>query len=204
MPARRKPAHSRKTATHKTASKTAAKTTAEGVAKALVATRDPGERRARSQARCLHAAGSKADRSIAQALGGTQLAPQDRRLSLGAVDADVLYQPRRQDLAQDAARAAAARQDRVEAAVWKRVIPSSRRTHLLWNTESPGHRRAEATPSFGRLCREMTAGMQFQTATDTASRSRRAFRASFAFTSPPLPSEGAGNAGRSMRPQPRV
>src|SRR5450432_1845965 len=27
----------------------------------------------------------------------------------------------------------------------------------LWNTGSPGHRRAEATPSFGRLCRAMTA-----------------------------------------------
>src|ERR1700686_2722232 len=26
----------------------------------------------------------------------------------------------------------------------------------LWNTGSPGHRRAEATPSFGRLCRAMT------------------------------------------------
>jgi hypothetical protein len=26
----------------------------------------------------------------------------------------------------------------------------------FWNTESPGHRRAEATPSFGRLCRATT------------------------------------------------
>jgi len=25
----------------------------------------------------------------------------------------------------------------------------------LWNTGSPGHRRAQATPSFGRLCRAM-------------------------------------------------
>src|SRR3981081_3298246 len=81
----------------------------ESVAKALVATRDPGERRARSQARRLHAAGSKADRSVAEALGGTQFAPQGRLLSLGVVDADVLYQPRRQDLVENAARAAAAR-----------------------------------------------------------------------------------------------
>jgi len=38
----------------------------------------------------------------------------------------------------------------------------------------------------------------------TASRSRRRFRASFALTSCPWNSEGAGNAGRLMRPQPRV
>jgi hypothetical protein len=35
-------------------------------------------------------------------------------------------------------------------------------------------------------------------------RSRRGFRASFAITFRLLKSEGAGNAGRSMRPQPRV
>src|SRR5260370_41174694 len=28
--------------------------------------------------------------------------------------------------------------------------------YRLWNTGSPDHRRAEATPSFGRLCRAMT------------------------------------------------
>src|SRR5260221_6373138 len=28
--------------------------------------------------------------------------------------------------------------------------------HYLWNTGSPDHRRAEATPSSGRLCRAMT------------------------------------------------
>src|SRR3979409_820831 len=43
----------------------------------------------------------------------------------------------------------------------------------------------------------------FQTASllaDTASRSRRAFRASLAGNFLPLRSEGAGNAGRPMRP----
>ena len=50
-------------------------------------------------------------------------------------------------------------------------------------------------------------GYKFQTAAflaDTASRSRRTFRASFAGTCCPLNSEGAGNAGRAMHPQPRV
>jgi hypothetical protein len=36
--------------------------------------------------------------------------------------------------------------------------------------------------------------------TDTASRSRRAFRARFGLLVPPSSSEGAGNAGRPMRP----
>jgi hypothetical protein len=97
----------------------------EGVRKALVAARNPGKRRARSEAGRLHAAGSKANCSIAQALRGTKFAAQDRRLPLGAFHVDVLYQPRRQDVAEDATRPAAARQDRVEASVWKRlaVIP---------------------------------------------------------------------------------
>ena len=38
----------------------------------------------------------------------------------------------------------------------------------------------------------------------TTSRSRRSFRARFAFWSAPSETEGAGNAGRSMRPQPRM
>src|SRR5258705_307345 len=56
-------------------------------------------------------------RGIAQALGGAQFAPQGRRLSLGALNVDVLYQPRRQDVAENATRPAAARQDRAEAPV---------------------------------------------------------------------------------------
>jgi hypothetical protein len=38
----------------------------------------------------------------------------------------------------------------------------------------------------------------------TVSRSRRAFSREFCQKNPALQSEGAGNAGRSMRPQPRV
>src|SRR3981081_188791 len=61
------------------------------------------------------------DRGLAQALSRTQFAPQGRRLSLGAFDADVLYQPRRQDLAEDATRAAGQSERRIKAAVGKRL-----------------------------------------------------------------------------------
>ena len=44
-----------------------------------------------------------------------QFAPQDQRVSIRALDVDVLYQPCRQDAGETAARAIAARQDRVEA-----------------------------------------------------------------------------------------
>src|ERR1700732_2381510 len=37
----------------------------------------------------------------------------------------------------------------------------------LWNAGSPGHRRAEATPSFGRLCRAMTTPSSLRGATAT-------------------------------------
>jgi hypothetical protein len=47
-------------------------------------------------------------------------------------------------------------------------------------------------------------GSSFQTTADTASRSRRAFRASFAGKRPARSDQGAGNAGRPPRPQPRV
>ena len=83
----------------------------EAIAEALVTARHPGERRARSKTRCLYVAGSQANCGFAQAFSGTQFAPQDRRLSLGAFDADFLYQPRRQDLAKNPARPAAARQE---------------------------------------------------------------------------------------------
>src|SRR5206468_10253634 len=43
--------------------------------------------------------------------------PQGRRLSLGAVDADLLHQPRGQDVAQDAAHKAGAREGRAEAPI---------------------------------------------------------------------------------------
>lgn len=48
--------------------------------------------------RRVHVAGSEANRGIAEALGGTEFAPQGRRLSLGALDADILCQSGRQDV----------------------------------------------------------------------------------------------------------
>src|SRR5439155_4233842 len=51
------------------------------------------------------------------------------------------------------------------------------------------------------------AGSNFQTAetiSDVTPRSRGAMRPSFCKNHPPLKSEGAGNAGRLMRPQSRV
>src|ERR1700686_488780 len=89
----------------------------EKIAKALVATRDAGERRARSATRRLQTAQPEENRGFAKAHGGTQFVPQGRRLSLGALDVDVLFQPRRHDLAENATRPVAARQDRVQAPV---------------------------------------------------------------------------------------
>jgi uncharacterized protein DUF3175 len=63
----------------------------EVITKTLVAARDPGRRRARSEARRLYPARPEGDRGLAEALGRTQLAPQERRLSFGALDADLLY-----------------------------------------------------------------------------------------------------------------
>ena len=91
------------------------------VVEAMVAARHTGKRCARSQTRRLHVTGPEADRSLAQALGRTQLAPQGRRLSLGAFDADVLYQPGRSNAAEDATRAAEPGQGRTEAAVRQRI-----------------------------------------------------------------------------------
>jgi hypothetical protein len=55
---------------------------------------------------------------VPQALGGAQLSPQKRRLSLRAFDADILHQPVRQDLAQDPTRSAGAGEGRTEASIW--------------------------------------------------------------------------------------
>jgi hypothetical protein len=89
--------------------------------KALVAARHKGKRRARSETRRLQTCQRKEDRSIAQALGGAQFAPQGRRLSFSAIDADFLHQPRRQDITQDPARPVGAGQGGIEAAVSSRL-----------------------------------------------------------------------------------
>ena len=89
--------------------------------KALVAARHKGKRRARSETRRLQTCQRKEDRSIAQALGGAQFAPQGRRLSFSAIDADFLHQPRRQDITEDPARPVGAGQGGIEAAVSSRL-----------------------------------------------------------------------------------
>ena len=83
------------------------------------------ERCARSATRRLQADKSKEDRGFAQALGGTQFASQVGRLSLRALDADILYQPCRQGLAENQTRPPTARQDRAEAPVSSRRISAA-------------------------------------------------------------------------------
>ena len=67
----------------------------------------------------------------------------------------------------------------------------------LWNTGSPGHRRAEATPFFERLCRAMTAEYVFAIPRRIAPELCQKFLA-------PSKSEGAGNAGCALHPRSRV
>src|SRR5258708_23083579 len=94
----------------------------EGRAEALVTERDAGKRCARSQEGRVQADEREEDRVIAQAVRGAQFAPQDGRLPLRAVDADLLYQSRRQDPAKDATRPAGAREGGVEAPVREGII----------------------------------------------------------------------------------
>jgi hypothetical protein len=69
---------------------------------------------------------------------------------------------------------------------------------------SEGSIESSSLPSFTQTFRvqAMTrkTNSKFQTAAATASRSRRGFRARFGPFVPPSSSEGAGNAGRPMRP----
>jgi hypothetical protein len=62
----------------------------------------PGHQRkrcARSPRRRFQADGSQTHRRVTEALGGAKPSPQGRTVSIGAVDAGVLYQPRRQKFA---------------------------------------------------------------------------------------------------------
>src|SRR5690242_19380494 len=67
----------------------------------LVRPGDAGKRRARSARRRFQAQGPQAHRRVAEALGGAQPPPQNRAIPLGAVDAGVLHQPRRQEFARE-------------------------------------------------------------------------------------------------------
>ena len=73
------------------------------------------------KARRVQADQREEDRSIAEVLGGAQLAPEIRRLSLGALDADLLHQSRRQEPAEDGARPAGTGEGRIETPVRQRI-----------------------------------------------------------------------------------
>jgi hypothetical protein len=132
MAEHRRTAHSRKAAARKTASKRTRKTTvrkagsARGKSSPKKASPKRWSQRVTRESDALdlkHGVFKQTNaRGIAQALGGTKFTPQGRRLSLGALDADLLYQPRRQDVAKNATRPAAARQGGVEATVSSRRI----------------------------------------------------------------------------------
>src|SRR6185312_8094321 len=94
-----------------------AKDGAQGNIKTLVAARDTRERRARLAGRGVQADQRKENRRVAQTFGGAQQAPQVRRLSFGAVDADVLYQSRREKPAPNPTRPPPAREGGAEASV---------------------------------------------------------------------------------------
>ena len=66
------------------------------------------------------------NRGVPQTIGRTKFTPQDRRLSLGAVDADLLHQPRRQNFAESTTHAIGAREGRTEASVSPRLTSSRR------------------------------------------------------------------------------
>jgi hypothetical protein len=70
------------------------------------------------------------------------------------------------------------------------------------NTGSPGHRRAEATPSFVRLCRAMTTEEISNSHTSAISPHVCARFVLFVWPSPKK--EGAGNAGCALHPRSRV
>src|SRR5690242_14473311 len=93
----------------------------------LVTARDARERRAGPEAGRVQADQREEDRLIVEAFGRALVASQVRRLSLRTLDADVLYQPRRQDPAEDATRAAGTREGGVEASVWEGLTSSRRK-----------------------------------------------------------------------------
>src|ERR1700741_239667 len=83
----------------------------------LVAARDRDEQCARSQAWRFHLEESQADCGFAQALRRTQPPAQDDALPLGAVDAHLLHEPRRQESAGGADADSRTREGRTEKAV---------------------------------------------------------------------------------------
>jgi len=88
---------------------------------ALVGACDARKRCARSRPRRLHQARSKAHRGVAETIGGTQPPAQSRSVPLGAVDADLLHQSRRQESAGQPAQNPGTRQERIAQAIWPRL-----------------------------------------------------------------------------------
>lgn len=72
----------------------------------MVAARDSDQRRAGSRGRGVRTEGSRGHRALAAALGGAESTPETRSVSVGDVDADVLYQPGGEKAAQGATGAA--------------------------------------------------------------------------------------------------
>src|SRR3954469_14611566 len=119
----RKTTHSRKTAARKSTKRAAPKRWSQRVTK---------ESDALDLKQSVQADQREEDRDLVEALGRAQRAPQDRRLPLGPVDADVLHQPRRQDAAADAAHAAGAGKGGAEAGIREGVSATS-----SWTSAAP-------------------------------------------------------------------
>src|SRR6266700_3614164 len=98
---------------------------AQIIAQALVAAGDRAKRRARSQAWRVQTDECEENRGFAQTIRRTQFPSQDRCLSLGIIDVDLLHQSGRQELAEGPTRPAATREDGIEASVRARVIRDS-------------------------------------------------------------------------------
>jgi len=91
----------------------------------LVRPGNEGKQRPRSGTRCLHPAYSPLDRTLAEALRGREPETQKRPFSLGDVNAEFLYQSRRQESPCAAQKGFGAGQNGVAAAVPPGVILAS-------------------------------------------------------------------------------
>ena len=100
----------------------AARIRAQRIARpALVGAGDARKRRARSRPRRVHQTRPQAHRGVVEALGGTQPPAQSQSVPLGAVDADLLHQSRRQEPASQPAQNPRTRQRRIAQAIWPRL-----------------------------------------------------------------------------------
>ena len=119
----------------------------------LVQSRDEREQRARSRRRRLHLERPETHRRIVEALGRAEPPAQGGALPLGAVDAGVLYQPRRQKSPRQPAADAGAGEDRIAQAV-RAGIGSPARNILprIARRLTPAIRRKPLRRCSARLC----------------------------------------------------